>query len=141
VGGHYFTYSETSPICFNPFWLPDGMTPDTEKRESIKTLLLALWKKEDEAFLRSEYVALSNALQQYYAMLATHRDIFPCFDSFYEFLEGVFAKMLAGERVQPGTLTWIISCMCCAPITRAGIRLSPECHRTAGPAATTLYRL
>jgi len=64
VGGHYFTYSETSPFVFNPFWLPDGMTPDTEKRESIKTLLLALWKKEDEAFLRSEYVALSNALQR-----------------------------------------------------------------------------
>jgi HSP90 family molecular chaperone len=39
---------------------------DTEKKESIKTLLLALWKKDNETFNRSEYVALSNALQLYY---------------------------------------------------------------------------
>ncbi len=100
VGGHYFTYTDISPIRFNPFWLPDGVVLDVEKRESIKTLLLALWKKEDEAFLRSEYVALSNALQQYYKKLAVCRDIFPCFDSFYEFLEGEFAGRLAGERVK-----------------------------------------
>jgi len=100
VGGHYFTYTETSPIRFNPFWLPEGVTLDTEKRESIKTLLLALWKKEDEAFIRSEYVALSNALQQYYELLDNDKDTFPCFDSFYEFLEGKFAQNLAEERIK-----------------------------------------
>jgi len=100
VGGHYFTYSETSPIRFNPFWLPEGVALDVEKRESIKTLLLALWKKEDEAFLRSEYVALSNALQQYYEKLAACKNLFPCFDSFYEFLEDEFSGKLLGERVK-----------------------------------------
>jgi len=100
VGGHYFTYTETSPIRFNPFWLPEGVALDVEKRESIKTLLLALWKKEDEPFLRSEYVALSNALQQYYEKLTVYGDIFPCFDSFYEFLEGEFSERLAGQRVK-----------------------------------------
>jgi len=100
AGGHYFTYTETSPIRFNPFWLPEGMALDVEKRESIKTLLLALWKKEDEAFLRSEYVALSNALQQYYEQLVEDKDIFPCFDSFYEFLERGFAGKLLEERVK-----------------------------------------
>jgi len=100
VGGHYFTYTDTSPIRFNPFWLPEGTTLDVEKRESIKTLLLVLWKKEDEAFLRSEYVALSNALQQYYELLDKNKDIFPCFDSFYEFLQGEFAQTLAGERIK-----------------------------------------
>ena len=100
VGGHYFTYTETSPIRFNPFWLPEGVALDVEKRESIKTLLLALWKKEDEPFLRSEYVALSNALQQYYEKLTVYGDIFPCFDSFYEFLEGEFSERLADQRVK-----------------------------------------
>lgn len=100
VEGHYFTYTETSPIRFNPFWLPDGGALDVEKRESIKTLLVALWKKEDEAFLRSEYVALSNALQQYYEKLIMRPDIFPCFDSFYEYLGGEFYAKLAGERVK-----------------------------------------
>jgi len=100
VGGHYFTYTEMAPIRFNPFWLPEGVALDTEKRESIKTLLLALWKKEEEAFLRSEYVALSNALQQYYEMLAMDEHVFPCFDSFYEFLEGAFSAKLMDERVR-----------------------------------------
>ncbi|MBN9384779.1 MAG: TraG family conjugative transposon ATPase [Chitinophagaceae bacterium] len=98
--GQYFAYTETDAIRFNPFWLPDGGAFDVEKRESIKTLLLALWKKEDEAFLRSEYVALSNALQQYYEKLGLRKDIFPCFDSFYEFLADEFAEKLDGERVK-----------------------------------------
>ncbi|WP_163778475.1 hypothetical protein, partial [Proteus mirabilis] len=61
VGGHYFSYSEQTAIQFNPFYLEVGDVPDIEKRESIKTLLIALWKKDDERFTRSEYVALSNA--------------------------------------------------------------------------------
>jgi conjugation system TraG family ATPase len=45
-------------------------------------------------------VALSNALVQYYEMLAVQPAIFPCFDSFYEFLSGEFAGRLAGQRVK-----------------------------------------
>ncbi|HLY68746.1 MAG TPA: TraG family conjugative transposon ATPase, partial [Puia sp.] len=62
VNGYYFTYSETNPIKFNPFYIVPGDSLDTEKKESIKTLLLALWKKDNETFNRSEYVALSNAI-------------------------------------------------------------------------------
>ena len=100
VKGHYFTYQESAPIRFNPFLLPPGQTLDLEKRESIKALLLALWKKEDETYLRSEYVALSNALQQYYDMLARHPDILPCFNSFYDFLKDEFAPSLANETIK-----------------------------------------
>ncbi len=69
VNGYYFTYDEKNPIRFNPFYIGEGEVLDTEKKESIKTLLLALWKKDDENFNRSEYVALSNALQLYYEHL------------------------------------------------------------------------
>lgn len=100
VGGYYFTYSETSPICFNPFFL-EGKVLDTEKKESLKTLLLALWKKEDEPFRRSEYVAISNALKAYFDKLKDQPEVFPCFDSFYEFVREDFASMLVSEQVQP----------------------------------------
>jgi conjugation system TraG family ATPase len=96
VGGYYFTYSETSPIRFNPFFIGAGETLDTEKKESIKTLLLALWKKDNEGFNRSEYVALSNALTGYYES----RPSFFCFDSFYEFLKDQFVQVLARDRVK-----------------------------------------
>ena len=100
TGGYYFTYDEKAPLRFNPFYISEGDVLDTEKKESIKTLLLALWKKEDETFGRSEYVALSNALQQYYAYLAKEREVFPCFDSFYEFLQGDFIKVLQRDGVK-----------------------------------------
>jgi len=98
--GYYFMYTEQSPLRLNPFWLPAGEAPDTEKRESLKTLLLALWKKEDETFLRSEYVALSHALQLYYQKVGENPGLFACFDSFYEFLSGEFVSVLAGDKVK-----------------------------------------
>ncbi len=96
VGGVYFTYSEKEPIRFNPFYLEEGQVLDTEKKESLKTLLIALWKKDDEAFNRSEYVALSNALQLYYQKQIRFR----CFDSFYEFLETDFVGLLKTQNVK-----------------------------------------
>ncbi len=100
VNGYYFTYDESSPIRFNPFFIGEGDILDTEKKESIKTLLLALWKKDDEKFARSEYVALSNALQLYYEKLSNHKDIFACFNSFYEFLRDEFVEILKEDKVK-----------------------------------------
>jgi conjugation system TraG family ATPase len=100
VGGYYFTYTEQSPIAFNPFFIGEGDVLDTEKKESIKTLLLALWKKDDETFGRSEYVALSNALQLYFDFLSAHREVFACFNTFYEFLQEDFVQVLRRDRVK-----------------------------------------
>lgn len=100
VNGYYFTYDEKNPIRFNPFYISEGDTLDTEKKESIKTLLLALWKKDDETFNRSEYVALSNALQLYYEKLDLNSNLFPCFNTFYDFLKDDFVKILEGDKVK-----------------------------------------
>ncbi|MBN8856246.1 MAG: conjugal transfer protein TraG [Sphingobacteriales bacterium 50-39] len=100
LGGYYFTYEEKKPIRFNPFYIAEGDTLDTEKKESIKTLLLALWKKDDEQFRRSEYVALSNALTHYFEYLSKNPDIFPGFNSFYEFLQTSFVSILKTDNVK-----------------------------------------
>jgi conjugation system TraG family ATPase len=100
VGGYYFTYDEKNPIRFNPFYISEGDVLDTEKKESIKTLLLALWKKDNETFNRSEYVALSNALQLYYEKLDSDSDLFPCFNTFYEFLKEDFVPILETDKVK-----------------------------------------
>ncbi|HEY4291381.1 MAG TPA: TraG family conjugative transposon ATPase [Puia sp.] len=99
-GGYYFAYEESKPISFNPFYLGVGDVMDTEKKESIKTLLLALWKKWNEEFNRVEYVALSVALKQYFDKLHTAKSIFPCFDSFYEFLRDEFCLVLQADGVK-----------------------------------------
>ena len=100
VNGYYFTYDEKNPIRFNPFYIGEGDNLDTEKKESIKTLLLALWKKDNETFNRSEYVALSNALQLYYEYLSENESVFPCFNSFYEFLQTKFVEVLKTDKVK-----------------------------------------
>lgn len=100
VGGYYFTYDEKSPIRFNPFYIGEGDSLDTEKKESIKTLLLALWKKDNESYNRSEYVALSNALQLYYEKLDKNNSLFPCFNSFYDFLKDEFVGILTNDKVK-----------------------------------------
>lgn len=100
VKGYYFTYDEKSPIRFNPFYISSGDTLDTEKKESIKTLLLALWKKDDETFNRSEYVALSIALKLYYERLDSDKTLFPCFDTFYDFLKEEFVAILKADKVK-----------------------------------------
>ena len=120
VQGYYFTYSEKDPIRFNPFYIAGGELPDTEKKESIKTLVLALWKKDNETFARSEYVALSNALQGYYEKLANDKKIFPGFDSFYEFLQNDFAGVLQQEGSGKEILTWPTCSMYSGLITGEG---------------------
>jgi conjugation system TraG family ATPase len=100
VNGYYFTYDEKNPIRFNPFYIGEGDMLDTEKKESIKTLLLALWKKDDEVFGRSEYVALSNALQLYFELLDKDPSLFPCFNTFYEFLTRDFVAVLEKDKVK-----------------------------------------
>lgn len=99
VSGYYFTYSVENPISFNPFFLGDE-TLDAEKKESLITLLLALWKKDSESFTRSEYVSVSNALQSYYQLLDSCSDIFPSFNSFYEYLRDSFTPTLRDQGVK-----------------------------------------
>ncbi|PWS33332.1 TraG family conjugative transposon ATPase [Pedobacter paludis] len=101
VDGYYFTYSADSPICFNPFYLGEGEVLDTEKKESIKTLLLALWKNEGEGYSRAEYVAVSKALGLYYEHLAARPHVFAGFDSFYEFLLSEYVVVLRDGKVSP----------------------------------------
>ncbi len=100
VGGYYFIYTEDNPIKFNPFYLSKGEVLDTEKKESLKTLLIALWKKEDESYSRSEYVAISNAITLYYVYLAKNPRIFPAFNSFYDFLMQEYLEVLEDGKVK-----------------------------------------
>ena len=97
--GVYFTYTEEVPIAFNPFYVEDGVY-DVEKRESLKTLLLTLWKRESEEPTRSEEVALSNAVNLYLSKLRADRSIVPSFDTFYEFVETDYRRLLEQKRVR-----------------------------------------
>ena len=95
--GVYYTYTEDNPIAFNPFYNDDGVF-DIEKKESLKTLILTLWKRDNEPPTRAEEVALSNAVSLYIEKLKT--GINPCFNTFYEFVGGEYRDMLLQKEVR-----------------------------------------
>ena len=97
--GVYFTYTEEAPIAFNPFYVEDGVY-DVEKRESLKTLLLTLWKRESEEPTRAEEVALSNAVNLYLSKLKADCSVVPSFDTFYEFVTTDYRRLLEQKRVR-----------------------------------------
>ncbi|PWN64161.1 TraG family conjugative transposon ATPase [Chryseobacterium viscerum] len=96
--GVYFTYTEDNPIAFNPFYTDDGVF-DIEKRESIKTLILTLWKRDDEPPTRAEEVALSNAVSGYIERIKQN-DTYPSFNGFYEYVKGDYRKILEEKQVR-----------------------------------------
>ncbi|PZR20766.1 MAG: conjugal transfer protein TraG [Flavobacterium psychrophilum] len=96
--GVYFTYTESNPIAFNPFYTDDGVF-DIEKRESIKTLILTLWKRDDEPPTRSEEVALSNAVSGYIEHIK-QADLFPSFNGFYDYVRSEYQGVLEAKKVR-----------------------------------------
>lgn len=97
--GIYYTYDEKAPISFNPFYVDDNVF-DVEKRESIKTLILTLWKRDNEPPCRAEEVALSNAVNLYIQKIQKYDDLRPCFDTFYEFIDKEYRGLLERKRVR-----------------------------------------
>lgn len=97
--GVYFTYTEQNPIAFNPFYTDDGVF-DIEKRESVKTLILTLWKRDNEPPSRAEEVALSNAVSLYIDRLKYDKSVVPSFNSFYEFVQTDYAAILDAKKVR-----------------------------------------
>ena len=96
--GIYYTYTDENPISFNPFFTEDKVF-DIEKRESIKTLLLTLWKKDNEPATRAEEVALSNAVSLYINRIREDESIKPSFNSFYEFVRTEYRTQLEEKKV------------------------------------------
>ena len=97
--GIYITYEEDKPISFNPFYT-ESRKFDVEKRDSINTLILTLWKREDESPKRSEEVALSGAVNAYIRKISENRNIRPDFNGFYEFVAEDYRRMIEEKKVR-----------------------------------------
>jgi len=99
--GIYYTYTEQSPISFNPFYTDDYQF-DVEKKDSIKTLLLTLWKGEEDKVSKTESGELGSAVNAYIELIRSDRTIRPCFDTFYEFLKNDYRRELDERDIKVG---------------------------------------
>lgn len=97
--GIYFTYTEEHPISFNPFYTDDYVF-ETEKMDSIGTLLLTLWKSADEKVSKTELTEIGNAVSGYIARIKADRSIRPSFDTFYEYLKTECRRELESREIE-----------------------------------------
>ena len=97
--GIYFTYTEDKPISFNPFFT-DDMVFDVEKKDSIKTLLLTLWKSEDDKISKTESGELGSAVSAYINRIKEDRSIVPNFNTFYEFMRDTYRTELEERAIK-----------------------------------------
>lgn len=97
--GIYFTYTEDKPISFNPFYT-DDMVFDVEKKDSIKTLLLTLWKSEEDKISKTESGELGSAVTAYIDRIKADRSIVPNFNTFYEFMRDDYRTEMAKREIE-----------------------------------------
>ncbi|MBR4853480.1 MAG: TraG family conjugative transposon ATPase [Alistipes sp.] len=97
--GIYFTYTEQKPISFNPFYTDDYIY-DVEKKDSIKTLLLTLWKSDDDKVTKTESGELGSAVECYIERICADRSITPCFNTFYEYLLHDYRQELESRDIK-----------------------------------------
>ena len=97
--GIYFTYTEENPISFNPFYTDDFVF-DVEKKDSIKTLLLTLWKSEDDKITKTESGELGSAVTAYIDRIKADQSIIPNFNTFYEFMRDVYRTELEERAIK-----------------------------------------
>jgi conjugation system TraG family ATPase len=120
LGARYFDFGDDQALQFNPFLLGEGETLDTEKTESLITLLLILWKMAGQAYTRSEYIAVSNIVTNYYAWLDRDAATFPCFDSLYEWLQEQYIPGLQISGVREKEFDWTNFLYVLRPYYRGG---------------------
>ena len=97
--GIYFTYTEENPISFNPFYTDDYVF-DVEKKDSIKTLLLTLWKSDDDKVTKTESGELGSAVSAYIQKIQADRATVPCFNTFYEYMRDEYRREMDGREIK-----------------------------------------
>ena len=97
--GVYYTYTEKNPIRFNPFYVADYEYSE-EKIINLCTLIQVLWKNTDEKFNNNETTQLRTCMQNYINYIRENREVFPCFNSFYEYLRDIFSRKVKEQKVR-----------------------------------------
>lgn len=95
--GLYYTYTESDPLSFNPFYEPDYEYSE-EKKEQLLTLIKTLWKG-DVQLSNSESTHIKVCIYNYIDKICSDHTIRPCFNTFYQYLIEEF-KPLIIEQLQ-----------------------------------------
>ncbi|GHB87387.1 TraG family conjugative transposon ATPase [Persicitalea jodogahamensis] len=101
MGARYITHSESEPIRLNPFYFKvdeygfdRGKVSELKEefKQVITQVLFILFKKDGDTISKAEEVTIFNMVTEYYNYLDRHRNIRPCFNSFYEYAKDIYPE-------------------------------------------------
>ena len=73
---------------------------DVEKKDSIVTLLITLWKSDDQPVSKTESGELGSAVAAYIELIRADRTVVPCFDTFYEYMRDVYRQQMQERDIK-----------------------------------------
>jgi len=92
--GIYLDFDLKNPLMHNPFILPKGvLEPSNDKVETLMNLVYALWLDDDDNPTKTKDSILREHIIKYYQILKNRPEIFPCFNSFFEYIRSVYEKL------------------------------------------------
>ena len=87
-------------MCIRDRLYTDDYVFDVEKKDSIKTLLLTLWKSEDDKVTKTDSGELGSAVNAYIECIRADRSIVPSFNTFYEYMRDDYRRELAEREIK-----------------------------------------
>lgn len=96
--GIYYTYDESSPLSFNPFYTDDYVYSE-DKKNSLVMLLFTLWKGTSDPITNTERSVMGSAVDAYINHVKEDRHIRPCFDTFYDFMHIEYRDVMENSDV------------------------------------------
>jgi conjugation system TraG family ATPase len=98
LNGKYMTHSIENPIQLNPFYMEfnpmnDRTHLEQEFKQVLVDLLAVLYKNSGDSISKSEEVTLLAMVTEYYKYLQKQPTIYPCFNTFYEYIKNDFKQI------------------------------------------------
>lgn len=95
--GKYFEYTKDKRMSFNPFYYDKKKGKNLEEYENLKTLVLTLWKGEEEKEDKTEHTILSNSILGYFEHIIATEKV-SNFNAYYEYILDVFVPNMTSEE-------------------------------------------
>jgi conjugation system TraG family ATPase len=104
LGAKHIMHTNENPISLNPFYMDFDFIPDDKKlkleedfKEVVTKTVTLLFKKEEDKLTKTEEVTVGKMVSHYYDYIHKNQDIYPCFDTFYEFVKDIFPAIFEKE--------------------------------------------
>lgn len=91
----FFEFNDEKDLAFNPFYFEDwndiNARIEDDKVGNIASIIFTLWLGEKQEPTPNQEAQLNEYIFGYYKTIRKKQSVFPCFDSFYTYIEKVFS--------------------------------------------------